>query len=286
MGKSKIEIDAIKKGQIVSDENAKKTLNVKEQVSAMKQYQLDIERRDKEHVRDEERKASNRRKGMFKEKDGRLVSHWDHAKSKFDDFRKPSSQNSYIEWQTTMMEIFEAAYSMSIAMYYNETIPTLAGDLYDNTVKFAWQKTVGNTVVGKVLEGTLYSVKETPRMLGRHALNGIGKLWGKEGPMPERIDYDVSIAEDGTVSTKVLMDGQEVAPEVTMLFDTGLIAWLELKHNCTFDPATQKITDATGQLVTAQKIAELNTDDDNSLNHFFTSREDLDLHSSISMSPR
>lgn len=279
-----VRINETIKNDLVADESAKKKLGLKEKSVQYKEALNDLERRNNEHIEQEKRAERNYKKGGTRDEKGNLTRYWDMVAQQTKNFTDPGGQQSFIEWSTAMMDIFQYFSHMSKAMYYDETLSNLASDAYDNTIKFAWKKTIGNTGVGKLIEGSLYSVKETPRMLGRLTL----KALGKEGPLPDKINYNVTIGADGKLDTTLLADEKPMPDEMgmKMLFDTGLVAWLEKNHNCKFDPATQKVSDAQGNLLTADKIQELRKDDGNGLNTFFSVREELQIESTISSSPR
>ncbi|MGQ3891039.1 hypothetical protein [Legionella sp. CNM-4043-24] len=277
-----IHVDSAAVEKMVSDESAKNTLKLKETTVRFKQSLLDDERRRAEAIRREDLEERNRQKCIHgKDKDGNDVTYWDLVRDKAKEFNDPGGQMSYIEWSTAMMDIFQAFTYLAKAHYYNSTLSKGLGDLYDNTVKMAWHKAVGKRALGQALESNLYSVKETPRMLGR----GLLKLFGKEGPLPESLNYDVTIDENGKLSTSLKTDGKLAPLALEQMFDTGLVAWLQIKHGCQFDPATQKVTDRDGNLLTAAQIQDMAHDNENGLNHFFSTRENIEVESTLSSIP-
>lgn len=277
----KVTVDTNKVTELVNNANAQ--VELKKQVSKLKQDELDRLRRENDILNDEAALAESKGKGVYqRDKDGNPTTYWDLVKQKIKEFSDPGGQMSYIEWQTAMADFFQLCTYLAKAMHYDNTIT--------DTIKYAWNNTVGQIPtgiqgkkVGEVLESIGASVAESPRMGMRKLLS----LFGKEGPLPDKISYEVDLDKNGKITSRLLADGKEFPapqtpddPDMKMNFDIAMVAWLKSVHNCDFDPATQVITQ-NGAPLTPDKIQELRQDDANGLGVFLRNREALDVEASF-----
>lgn len=190
---------------------------------------------------------------------------------------------SYIEYSTSIMELCAGYALLNKALAYD--------NLGERGMKFIWAHTLDGTTAGQVLEGLAQMPGQLVDKAGDKILRGVG---ARKSPV---LVYSVHIDENGKLTTEATKNGEPLSfernipmgttnPETglpeciseQMLFDTGLIAWLDVR-GWEFDGATQKIKDKNdnNNIMTPEKFAELSQDDENGLTAFFENRMEVEI---------
>lgn len=209
---------------------------------------------------------SRTEKAIRREKeDTKAAPYWDDVRKKAQSFKKPTAQNSYMEWNTSVMEMFELNFLLSRALIFDNS----AGRILD----FVWNK--GESIVdnfGEKTSGESVGTKKTQQLQSL-----IHQVTHKiKGSPIEPLHYSICFDETGKLTTEVTQGGLPLSPQQQQLFDVGFIVWAE-ERGCTFDYTNQILTDDNGLVMTHEKLKALNQDDDNGLNAFFEGKFELKI---------
>ena len=189
---------------------------------------------------------------------------------------------SYHDFTSCMMSLCAGYALLNKAMAYD--------NLGERGMKFIWAHTLDGTTAGQVLEGLAGMPGQLVDKAGDKILRGVG---ARKSPV---LVYSVNIDENGKLTTEATKNGEPLSferniplgtnsttgkPEFIseqMLFDTGLVAWLDVR-GWEFDGATQQIKDKNdnNNIMTPEKFAELSQDDENGLTAFFEDRMEVEI---------
>ena len=246
-----------------------------EKVKQMKAT-LDAQRKDlmlkqsllKEKSEENLNKSETDRAILRGKEDTKAAPYWSKVKEEAQDLKTPKAQSSYMEWYTSVMEIFDHVCVLSKALIADNS----AGRILD----FIWNKSISAIDdIGEKINGT---------SIGTDLEKGL-KSWiyrAKDNEIPP-LKYSISVDDAGKLTTEVMKDGQPLPTEQQQLFDVGFIVWAE-ERGCTFDHTNQTLTDENGLIMTMDKLKELNQDDEKGLNAFFEGKFELKI--SPNPSPR
>jgi hypothetical protein len=202
--------------------------------------------------------------------DTKAAPYWAKVREKANEFVTPSGQAAYVEWSTSVMEMFASACDLSKALIYSNS----AGRVLD----FIWNKAV--STLDDI--GEMYNGQSLGQALEQEVQKRIYKAKDSE---IQPLKYSISVDTAGKLTTEFTKNGQPLPLEQQQLVDVGLIAWAEQIHHCQFDDTNQILTDEHGAVMTMDKLNELNQDDEKGLNAFFEGRLGLEISPHPSPAP-
>lgn len=243
---------------------------LKEKLIAQKDQEILTKWMREDQIKEEARIAKIKAKGFIGNERGEKEPIWAAVKRKADELGKITSQNSFVQYSTAIMEIVSFLVLKAQAIE-SENRPGL--------LTMAWRKTVAKTSLGEKIEKVQSGFLEIVDGAWKQGMLWAGKktrIIKHEKPV---IHYTVQVDERGQLDTVLSINGDVVShgDEKKMLFDIGVVAWLQDVHHCTFDDTTHTMSLPDGSPLTPDHLKAISVDNDDGLIAFFENREGLTI---------
>ncbi|WP_419418691.1 hypothetical protein ACNVED_08995 [Legionella sp. D16C41] len=232
---------------------------------------------------------------------GEKSTYWAEVKKKIHSFTQTSGQNSFVEWQTGIMDIMGAMCLLSKALYHSPSI-TLSTE---NSVILSGLKKAKDDLALALNTTVAGELKNIFKNRGEGISGTFGFNYHNQA---QDMSYGLDVDDKGNLTTKLYLNNQlvttdkptgqplvdaklmEINQKVKQIFDSGVAIWLKDRGlNVTTDPkgnmtVTEK--DAQGQdvPVTVARLKELDKDDDEGLKAFFVGNYKLDIEKTATSS--
>ncbi|KTD52452.1 hypothetical protein Lrub_0084 [Legionella rubrilucens] len=239
------------------------------EANAKKALEDERDRSIRQALTDEETKKQAQLKSEVdvlrkEERDNEAIEKWARVEKMADDLLSRGMEG-YNEWITIMMNIFNAYQALHAALcvtFDNRPIEPLLKGLWDSKLGFA-------------------SLVKLMDEKGLHLGDKIGdklreKGWKKDDLLPLKVNIDFT--DKGGTTLSVTYDGKPLPDEQQEVFKTGFLAWAKTRgyamDNSQNPPVLKDRT--SKQPMTKDAFIQLNADDQNSLQSFFSHRYHMD----------